>query len=520
MGARFPGASPVWFRDTISQVPFNRGRLSLNPRNTVALFGVLSLAVAGAGPASAASYFTDLSALTGSSYYSAVPTGVNSSGAVSMLGFSSAYPSAYLHTYLYTGGAAPTMNDITSNFVGSTAVRTCSMNAGGQMAGSLGYDNSGVADVYSGGLGGTTTVLPMPPGCSAKLAPFGIDNAGEVGGVGETSNGSPPYVAAVYTGGAAYTLDQPPLIGEGPHASSSWVDAMSPNGAYAVGQWGFSYSQPVVVPGNAACYWTPKSGSWANGGTFNDISLALSGGHGEAGSIAVAVNNSGQVVCTVGPTGSNEGLVGSGCPASIYNINTGLITSLGSSFELSPQLGPESFTQDSGMQQTINASGQVVGFEVVGGVNHAAVWQNGTITDLNTLYAASLPSGFVLNTATAIDDLGDIAGYGTDSLSHAAQAFFLKAILPGDANLDGKVDINDLTAVLTHFGETGMTWSQGDFNGDGRVDINDLAIVLTRFGDSGGSSAAGLAAVPEPSALLLVGMSLIGLLACAWKKHK
>ena len=156
-------------------------------RNTVALFGVLSLAVADAGPASAASYFTDLSALTGGSYYSAYPTDVNSSGAVSMMGFSSAYPSAYLHTYLYTGGTAPTMNDITSNFVGNVAVRTLCMNASGQMAASLGVQNSSVADIYSGGLGGTTTVLPIPPGCSTKLAPLGIDNAGEVGGSGETS---------------------------------------------------------------------------------------------------------------------------------------------------------------------------------------------------------------------------------------------------------------------------------------------------------------------------------------------
>ena len=33
--------------------------------------------------------------------------------------------------------------------------------------------------------------------------------------------------------------------------------------------------------------------------------------------------------------------------------------------------------------------------------------------------------------------------------------------LMGDANLDGKVDINDLTIVLAHYGQTGMTWSHG-----------------------------------------------------------
>ena len=60
----------------------------------------------------------------------------------------------------------------------------------------------------------------------------------------------------------------------------------------------------------------------------------------------------------------------------------------------------------------------------------------------------------------------------------------LTPALPGDANLDGTVDINDLTVVLSHYGQTGMTWSQGEFTGDGTVDINDLTIVLAHYGQS------------------------------------
>ena len=58
--------------------------------------------------------------------------------------------------------------------------------------------------------------------------------------------------------------------------------------------------------------------------------------------------------------------------------------------------------------------------------------------------------------------------------------------LPGDANLDGTVDINDLTIVLSHFGQSvgAYGWSSGDFTGDGVVDINDLTIVLSNFGQS------------------------------------
>ena len=35
------------------------------------------------------------------------------------------------------------------------------------------------------------------------------------------------------------------------------------------------------------------------------------------------------------------------------------------------------------------------------------------------------------------------------------QAFSLKALMPGDANYDGKVDINDLTIVLASYNQSG-----------------------------------------------------------------
>ena len=83
---------------------------------------------------------------------------------------------------------------------------------------------------------------------------------------------------------------------------------------------------------------------------------------------------------------------------------------------------------------------------------------------------------------------------------------------PGDANGDGKVDINDLTIVLTNYGQTGMIWSQGDFNADGTVDINDLTIVLINYGQTAGS---GIKAVPEPASVVLLGIGAISVLAYA-----
>jgi len=52
--------------------------------------------------------------------------------------------------------------------------------------------------------------------------------------------------------------------------------------------------------------------------------------------------------------------------------------------------------------------------------------------------------------------------------------------LPGDANLDGRVDVlGDGFALVANLGVTeGATWSQGDFDGNGQVDVLDDAFVL------------------------------------------
>ena len=98
--------------------------------------------------------------------------------------------------------------------------------------------------------------------------------------------------------------------------------------------------------------------------------------------------------------------------------------------------------------------------------------------DLNSLTAPD--SAWTLQDAVAINDAGQIACNGVNS-GGQQRPFLLTPAVPGDANLDGQIDVNDLTIVLANFGQTGTAWSQGNFYGDAAVDINDLTAVALQL---------------------------------------
>ncbi len=175
---------------------------------------------------------------------------------------------------------------------------------------------------------------------------------------------------------------------------------------------------------------------------------------------------------------------------------------------------PGAFMDDSGtnwqIPNTSNENGPDSGYWM-----RLSCW---TGTD-NTLAAAVADHAYVGETP----EFYQLFGYATPppfpATLTAMPALVLRQSLPGDANLDGTVDINDLTIVLAHYNQTGMTWTTGDFTGDGTVDINDLTIVLAHFNDSAGSSAAGsVSAAPEPGTLVLLAAAVAALLAYARRR--
>ncbi|MFO0899529.1 MAG: LamG-like jellyroll fold domain-containing protein [Pirellulales bacterium] len=60
--------------------------------------------------------------------------------------------------------------------------------------------------------------------------------------------------------------------------------------------------------------------------------------------------------------------------------------------------------------------------------------------------------------------------------------------LPGDADFDGDVDLNDFALLKANFGAAGGP-ADGDFDGDGQIDLNDFAVLKANFGRrTGGQS--------------------------------
>lgn len=93
--------------------------------------------------------------------------------------------------------------------------------------------------------------------------------------------------------------------------------------------------------------------------------------------------------------------------------------------------------------------------------------------------------------------------------------------LGGDVNLDGKVNITDLSLLATHFGQQGpdVDWADGDFNGDHAVTISDLSLLATFFGSMlggaggpGGLPGAAGGDVPEPASAIALTALAAGLL--------
>ncbi|MEO0530024.1 MAG: hypothetical protein AAF266_05520 [Planctomycetota bacterium] len=134
-----------------------------------------------------------------------------------------------------------------------------------------------------------------------------------------------------------------------------------------------------------------------------------------------------------------------------------------------------------------------------------AVWEDEVLT-----YTITGNEGGFLGLYLRGEHLGPITGAGP--ANH--QTFFDNirldvppvAILAGDVDLDGDVDIDDFAVIRDNFLTNVNTRAEGDLNGDDRVDFADFQQVVDNFPFPPGEGVESLLqqlSVPEPGAVLL-----------------
>jgi probable HAF family extracellular repeat protein len=207
-----------------------------------------------------------------------------------------------------------------------------------------------------------TDLGALPGGISSGA--MGINDSGQVVG----SANAPGYAqhAFLYTGGAMTDLG---TLG-GIHSS-----------AYGINNAGQVVGGAYRADGNSHAF-------LYTGGAMADL-----GTLGGSWSVARGINNGGQVV---------------GCAYTAGEVGHAFLYSGGVMTDLGTPSGGESYAYG------INNGGQVVGYASGGGaVNSyrlAFLYSGGVMTDLNALISSD--SGWTLIEATAINDLGQIVGYG------------------------------------------------------------------------------------------------------------
>ncbi|MGN6367661.1 MAG: autotransporter-associated beta strand repeat-containing protein, partial [Phycisphaerae bacterium] len=102
-------------------------------------------------------------------------------------------------------------------------------------------------------------------------------------------------------------------------------------------------------------------------------------------------------------------------------------------------------------------------------------------------YATTHPTGILStnlppNFAIAIIDnaVTHLTTFGNTSVDQ--NSLLLAPELLGDTNIDGKIDLSDLSTVLNHFGQSTPNWTDGNFDHQPTINLTDLSAVLNNFG--------------------------------------
>ena len=345
------------------------------------------------------------------------------------------------------------------NLTGFTFPSPTSINNRGQVAGGTNTSDFSVSHAFrtapNSPINPSTDDLGLLPG-SKSAGATGINNLGQVSGA---ASGYADFSTRAFRGDPG----NPTLVDLGVFSGTlSGLPNSYGNGINDVGQ--ITGSATVVRPPACSGFQSHAFRTLPNGprSTADDLGTLGNGGCGF--SDGYSINASGQVagystsvlspqtvlLATPGMADQDLGGLG-GAFRTAYGINNAgqvvgasEFTTVGSLFNHDNAflVSPPSSMQDVGTlggsyssAYGINNASQIVGSSTTAGdtASHAFLYQNGAIYDLNTLIPAG--TGWVLESAFAINDFGQIAGTGT--LNGVFSAFRLDPVATEDVPSSG-----------------------------------------------------------------------------------
>ncbi len=243
---------------------------------------------------------------------------------------------------------------------------------------------------------GHMSALPTVGGNNGQAS--AINNRGEVVGFAETADAdptcppSPAEVPVLWDKGQAHAL---PLVGTDPDGFAFGIN---------------DRGQAVGYSGN--CFFATHAVVWTN-----NSAVVLQDLGGTKSNVAYVINNRGQIA------GKVRSADGTTYVAALWQPD-GTLTILG--------ILPEDFAAFS---TGINDRGQVVGNNFDSNFNwsHGFIWQNGVMTDLNTLIPAD--SNLFIISASNINERGQISGMATVQTGPHAGDIHAYLLTPADGRI-------------------------------------------------------------------------------------
>ncbi len=280
---------------------------------------------------------------------------------------------------------------------GATKSDAFAISAGGRVVGDnyvpvvpTSYGSNEVHALFWDGVGAPTQVEPVDP-----VSGFDYSQALDVDAAGDIVGLADPVGGFLYHGGVLSPVGHGEGAGGGTTVGAITADGSRLLGTYAdlvsFGYYLWSGSAPDA-PGTKLDL-TPETGVFS----------ALSG----AGSVNGLIMND---------MASDGAVIGFKDSGGTPNVRTHYLR-LPTGTEILIATGPASIT-------AVNAQHVVAGAIPVGAAFHAATWQDGTFTDLNTLLPPN--SGLILTEATAINDAGDVAGVAVSTTTGDEVGFLLE----------------------------------------------------------------------------------------------